>query len=592
MTIADLRTAGFHLSPSNILVTPLDAAGVYPRGDLVVYRACARAELFSTNTLFALPAEQHDLVPDLDISIHPEDAGIHRDPPQERAPLAPDQGLRPSRERPPIPLRVPDGHGRREHRRLGPVSQPVGYPVPGGELAHAGDVALEDHRGPEALHRGISLIASGVQPVECHARTDAGVVRLGVPEGCRGVCRVHQDTAEGLRGENGLEAFDLAPHRPFIGVGGGEMRIDAGELRAQYPARLRHLRGLHAPAVHPRVHLQVRLETLDGRDAPRARDRVGRHGQAMLSGEREPVRKEVGEDQDRSIETSAPQLSPFLHSDDRERVCPGLDTGAGHLDGAVTVSVRLHDGHQARVFGPAFEGAHIVAHGAKVHLRPGTARGPHSGSRATHDPSYRRGFSTWRVRMSMRVITPWRMSSSAMGRILTLFSAIIVEASAREASGEIVNSSLVITSSTVTPALLSASLRYSSQLPRGMRPPRMSRKPGALISASRKIRSPSVTMPTSLPSSTTGAPEMPDSAKSLITPSTVSSGPNVGHSSCAISATLNSLMSCCSMFYPFNRRCRYCNRPGEPPVEASTPCLRLRSLRPEGCRGRTRRAQR
>src|SRR5215210_3754224 len=119
MTIADLRAADFHLRPSNILVTPLDAAGVYPCGDLVVYRACARAELFGADTLFALPAEQHDLVPDLDISIHPEDAGIHRDPPQERAPLAPDQGLRPSRKRPPVSLRIPDGHGRDEHRPLG-----------------------------------------------------------------------------------------------------------------------------------------------------------------------------------------------------------------------------------------------------------------------------------------------------------------------------------------------------------------------------------------------------------------------------------------------------------------------------------------
>src|SRR5215211_2542502 len=209
MTIADLRTAGFHLSPSNILVTPLDAAGVYPRGDLVVYRACARAELFSTNTLFALPAEQHDLVPDLDISIHPEDAGIHRDPPQERASLASYQGLRPSRERPPIPLRVPDGHGRREHRLLGPEGQPVRYPVPSGKLAHTGDVALEDHRRPQALCRRISLVARGVQTVERHARTDAIVVRPGVPEGGRRVCSMHQDTAEGLRGEDGLEAFDL-----------------------------------------------------------------------------------------------------------------------------------------------------------------------------------------------------------------------------------------------------------------------------------------------------------------------------------------------------------------------------------------------
>src|SRR5215218_2475188 len=159
MTTADLLAADFHLRSSNILIAPLDAAGVYPRGDLVVYRACARAELFGTNTLFALPAEQHDLVPDLDVFVHPEYAGIHRDPPQERASLAPDQGLRPSRERPPIPLRVPYRHGRRKHRRPGPVGQPVGYPFPPGEVPHAGDVALQGHRRPQILRRRISLVS-------------------------------------------------------------------------------------------------------------------------------------------------------------------------------------------------------------------------------------------------------------------------------------------------------------------------------------------------------------------------------------------------------------------------------------------------
>src|ERR671911_2108193 len=111
MTTADLLAADFQLRSSNILVAPLDAAGVYPRGDLVVYRACARAEFFGRNTLFALFPEQHDLVPDFDICVPPEDAGVHRDPPQQRAPLAPDQGFRPPRERPPIPLRIPDRHG-------------------------------------------------------------------------------------------------------------------------------------------------------------------------------------------------------------------------------------------------------------------------------------------------------------------------------------------------------------------------------------------------------------------------------------------------------------------------------------------------
>src|SRR5918994_4477828 len=228
MTTADLLAAGFHFRPSNILVAPLDATGVYPRGDLIVYRACTKAEFFGRNTLFALGPQEHDLVPDLDTLVHPEDAGVHRNPPQEPAPLATDQDLSPPRERPPIPLRIPHGHGRRVHRRLCPESQPVGYPVPTRELAQAGDVALENHSGPQALRRRISLVASRVQTVERHTGTDAAVVRAGVPEGGGGVRRVHQSTAEGLRGENRVEAFDLAPSHPLVGVGRGEVRIDAG----------------------------------------------------------------------------------------------------------------------------------------------------------------------------------------------------------------------------------------------------------------------------------------------------------------------------------------------------------------------------
>src|SRR5215212_1262675 len=216
MTTADLLAAGFHLSPSNILVAPLDAAGVYPRGDLIVYRACTKTEFFGRNTLFVLRAEQHDLVPDLDTLVHAEDAGVHRNPPQKRTPEAPDQGLSLSRESPPIPLRIPHRHSRREHRLLGPESQSVRYPVPSRALAHAGDVALENHGRPQAFGCSVSLVASRVQPVERHARTYAVVVRSGVPEGGRGVRRVYQSAAERLRGEHGVEAFDLASRGPLV----------------------------------------------------------------------------------------------------------------------------------------------------------------------------------------------------------------------------------------------------------------------------------------------------------------------------------------------------------------------------------------
>src|SRR5215212_2365829 len=125
MTTADLLAADFQLRSSNIVVAPLDAAGTNPRVDLVVYRLGQGAEFFGRIPPFPRPANS----PNLDIFVHPEDAGIHRDPPQQRASLAPDQGLSPSRKRPPILLRVPYRHGRREHRPPGPVGQPVRYPV-------------------------------------------------------------------------------------------------------------------------------------------------------------------------------------------------------------------------------------------------------------------------------------------------------------------------------------------------------------------------------------------------------------------------------------------------------------------------------
>src|SRR5215218_9202872 len=185
--------------------------------------------------------------------------------------------------------------------------------------------------------------------------------------------------------------------------------------------------------------------------------------------------------------------------------------------------------------------------------------------------------------MSMRVITPRSTSPSVTGRILTPLSAMIVEASARVASGGIMITSFVITSSTVTPALLSASSRYSSQLPRGIMPPRMSRKPGAFTSASLKMRSPSVTMPMSLPLSTTGAPEMPVSAKSLMAASTVSSGPSVGHSSCTISATFISRMSCCSTSIPLIVvLCHYLTGPKNPRSRLPLPPHGLNTDGPPG----------
>src|SRR4028118_2427882 len=131
--MADRRAAAFQLRPSNIRVAPLDAPAVDPGGYLVVYRAGKPPELLRGNPFVPLPPEQHDLVPDLDPAVHPEHAGVHRNPPEERPPGAPDQGAPPNRQGPPAPPPAPRarppppapprGRGRRAPR-TGPPPPP------------------------------------------------------------------------------------------------------------------------------------------------------------------------------------------------------------------------------------------------------------------------------------------------------------------------------------------------------------------------------------------------------------------------------------------------------------------------------------
>src|SRR5215217_3621201 len=162
MTTAARRAAYFQLRSSNILVAPLDAPGVDPGRYLVVYRAGPRAEVLRRHPAGGLLAEQHDLVPDLHLPIHPEDAGVHRDPSQKAAPFAPDEGFSPPRERPPVPLGVSDRHCSRERRRVGREGQPVGYSIARFQTPRVGDVALEDHSRPEPFFGRVSLIAPRV----------------------------------------------------------------------------------------------------------------------------------------------------------------------------------------------------------------------------------------------------------------------------------------------------------------------------------------------------------------------------------------------------------------------------------------------
>src|SRR5918998_2893277 len=183
MTTPARRAAYFQLRSSNILVAPLDAPGVHPGRYLVVYRAGPRADLLRRDASSGLPAEQHDLVPDLDRPVNPEDAGVHRNPSQERPARAPDKGLRPPRERPPVPLGVPDRNRRHEHRGVGLEGQPVGYPITRSQPPHIGDVALEHHRWQEPFPGYLPPVSGRVEAVESHAGTHAIVARVRMPEG-------------------------------------------------------------------------------------------------------------------------------------------------------------------------------------------------------------------------------------------------------------------------------------------------------------------------------------------------------------------------------------------------------------------------
>jgi hypothetical protein len=87
---------------------------------------------------------------------------------------------------------------------------------------------------------------------------------------------------------------------------------------------------------------------------------VRRNLEAIRFRECEPIREEVGEDEDRDFDTSAPELGTLFQGHDGQRVGAGFEGGSGNGDGAVSVRVGLHDGHKEGVPGTAFEAANVV----------------------------------------------------------------------------------------------------------------------------------------------------------------------------------------------------------------------------------------
>src|SRR5215210_1635756 len=298
--------APFQSRSSNIGITPLDAPGVDPGRYLVVYRARPPGDLLGPDALPSLLPYQHHLVPDLDISLDPEQAGVHRHPSQQGTPLSPNERLRPVREEAAVSLGIPDRHRRREHRLLGPERQPVRDPLTGREAPDIRHIALERERGPQVLVGGIALVPRRMQAIEGHAGADAVVVGGGSPEDAGGVGCMHEDATEVLHGQHLVEDFELATGCPFVGVCRGEVGVDPDELYPEDLSRLSSLVRLDAPAVHAGVDLEVGFEAGICNDALRARNRVGRDLETVLSSEGEPIREEVGEDEYRDVDACSP----------------------------------------------------------------------------------------------------------------------------------------------------------------------------------------------------------------------------------------------------------------------------------------------
>src|SRR5919206_404179 len=135
-------------------------------------------------------------------------------------------------------------------------------------------------------------------------------------EGAGGVRGVHERAAEVLRGEHPLEQGELAVGCLFVGVSGSEVGVDTDELRSEDLTSLTCLVRLYTPAVHAGVDLEMSLKTRVGRDTLRARERVGRDLQAIITGEGEFIRQEVRKDEDRGSNASASELGTFFGSGD------------------------------------------------------------------------------------------------------------------------------------------------------------------------------------------------------------------------------------------------------------------------------------
>src|SRR5919202_4306206 len=167
---------------SNIRVTPLDAPAVDPGRHLVVYRARPSRELLGPDAHAILLSQEHHLVPQLHFTVNPEDAGVHRNSSQDRAPHTPDKRRRSVRESAAISLGVPDRHRSCERRCLGSERQAVGDALTRREMSYICDIALQDKRGSQPFLCRIFPVTCRMQTVERYTRAYTVVVGGGVPE--------------------------------------------------------------------------------------------------------------------------------------------------------------------------------------------------------------------------------------------------------------------------------------------------------------------------------------------------------------------------------------------------------------------------
>src|SRR6266542_4883123 len=427
--------AFFHLRRSGSAIrSTVDArdAGAHPAGDLVLDGAQQLGELSGRDLLVPLVAQQHDLVAGSHLvvaAVHQE--LVHGDGPGHPVAAAADQHVGARGETPPVPVRVSDRDRGDGCVALQPVGQAVGEGLPRGEPPDQRHGGTPPHRRTEPLPQP----GTGRQAAQRHPHPHQVEMRLGVPDDRAAVRRVPPPGPDAVpleRPAHVEEPAELSEGRLGIVLGArevGPQPVDA-QARVHRPpdeGRDRFGREQTDP-VHPGVGLHVD----DGSDPGLV---AGPHespetllcidGQRDVRPERVGLgpRRDLGQHQDRRGESRSAELEGLFQERHAEPGRAGLQRGAGSLQRAVAVPVRLHHGHELGAL--RLHEPHVVAYGVEVDLRDrrteralGGGRGPAAG-RQPASRSARTAAGTWSRTSSEVAPSPSRAPARSPARPCT-----------------------------------------------------------------------------------------------------------------------------------------------------------------------------